>query len=183
MECGNRKLILVGAFALGLSACAKTEAPAGGSAASASTTPANSSPVVPAEATPVSDEALAWMQGSWCGKDEDQVLEETWMMPAEGEAIGMSRTLAGGRMISFEFMRIANLDGTETLLAQPNGDAPVSFPRTDGGEGWIRFENKEHDYPQRIEYRESATGLHAEIGGPGAGDKEAVIAFEYTRCK
>ena len=135
-----------------------------------------------APAMPASVEALAWMHGNWCGKDDTQSLEETWMLAQAGESIGMSRTLSGGRMISFEFMRIANIEGKVVLLAQPGGDPPVSFARTDGGDDWIRFENKEHDYPQRIEYRKAGEGLHAEIGGPGAGDKEAVIAFEYTRC-
>ena len=141
-------------------------------------------PVAEAPPKPKSDEALAWMEGRWCGSDEDQQLEESWLMPKKDEAIGMSRTVSGGRMISFEFMRIANLEGSVTLIAQPGGDPPVKFARTDGGEGWIRFENKEHDYPQRIEYRAvgEGEGLHAEIGGPGAEGKEEVISYDYQRC-
>jgi hypothetical protein len=136
------------------------------------------------EPTPqVPDEALAWMEGKWCGKDEDQQIEETWFAPHADETTGMSRTIAGGRVISFEFMRIANLEGTWTLIAQPGGAPPTNFARTDGGEGWIRFENKQHDYPQRIEYKRTAEGLTAEIGGPGAEGKEEVISYRYTPCK
>ena len=80
-------------------------------------------------------------------------------------------------------MRIANLEGTWTLIAQPSGNPPTKFARTDGGEGWIRFENKEHDYPQRIEYRSTGEGLTAEIGGPGAEGKEEVISYRYAPCK
>ncbi len=94
----------------------------------------------------------------------------------------MSRTSRGGRINEFEFMRIMDLEGTITFVAQPNGNAPTSFARTDGGEGWIRFENPEHDYPQRIEYRREGDALKAEIGGPGAEGKEEVIAYSYTRC-
>jgi uncharacterized protein YfiM (DUF2279 family) len=145
--------------------------------------PASAASAAAPAAQPASDEPLAFMEGRWCGADGDQSIEETWMLAKAGEAIGMSRTVSGGRMISFEFMRIADLEGKVTLLAQPNGDAPTSFARTDGGADWIRFENKQHDYPQRIEYRKAGNGLHAEIGGPGAGDKEEVISYDYTRCE
>jgi len=164
--------------------CSKPAEPAAANSAVASAmivAPTASASVAPS-AKPESDEPLAWMAGRWCGKDEDQVLEETWTMPAGGETIGMSRTISGGRMISFEFMRIAEFDGVQALRAQPNGDEAVSFKRTDGGAGWIRFENKEHDYPQRIEYRKAGDGLHAEIGGPGANNKEEVISYDYQPC-
>ena len=79
-------------------------------------------------------------------------------------------------------MRIADIEGKVQLLAQPGGEPATSFARTDGGADWIRFENKEHDYPQRIEYRKTANGLHAEIGGPGAENKEEVIPYDYVPC-
>jgi hypothetical protein len=163
--------------------CSKPAEPTTNALASSATIlmPASNASVAVAD-EPNSDEPLAWMAGSWCGKDEDQVLEETWMMPAGGETIGTSRTISGGRIISFEFMRIAEFDGTQALVAQPGGDEPVHFKRSDGGADWIRFENKEHDYPQRIEYRKAGDGLRAEIGGPGAGGKEEVISYEYVRC-
>jgi hypothetical protein len=134
----------------------------------------------PAEAASV--EPLAWMQGSWCGKDQDQLIEETWMLPQADEAIGMSRTVQSGRQVTFEFMRIAKIEGKDTLFAQPNGEPPTMFARTDGGADWIRFENPKHDYPTRIEYRRTKTGLHAEIGGPGAENKEEVISYDYLPC-
>jgi glucose/arabinose dehydrogenase len=171
-------LTVVGAMTL--AACSKMPAAdAGQPATSASSVAAT--PAV-AETPAASEEKLAWLAGNWCGKDEDQQLEENWMLPQAGEAIGMSRTVQGGRMISYEFMRIAEPDGNVTLFAQPSGEAATPFARTDGGDDWIRFENKKHDYPQRIEYRKTAAGLHAEIGGPGAGDKEEVIAYDYQRC-
>ena len=162
-------------------ACSKM--PAEPSATSAPAVAATVAAPAPAAApSPASSEPLAFMAGHWCGKDEDQAIEESWMLPNKGEAIGMSRTISGGRMISFEFMRIADLEGKVQLLAQPRGDTAVSFARTDGGDGWIRFENKEHDYPQRIEYKRDGEGLTAEIGGPGAEGKEEVISYRYQRC-
>ena len=165
--------------------CSKAPAPADTNSAAVAASVAAPAPAASAQAPaqPTSDEKLAWLQGNWCGKDEEQQLEENWMLPQAGEAIGMSRTVQGGRMISYEFMRIAEIEGKVTLFAQPGGAPATPFARTDGGADWIRFENKQHDYPQRIEYRKAGAGLHAEIGGPGVGDKEEVIAYDYTRCK
>ena len=176
----NARLLATSAMLLALAACTKPAPTAAPPDAAAPAAPATVA--APAAAAAESDEPLAWLAGEWCGKDENQDIEETWLAPHASEMIGMSRTLAGGRMISFEYMRIMDLEGTVTLIPQPGGDAPTNFKRTDGGADWIRFENKQHDYPQRIEYRRVGEGLHAEIGGPGAGDKEAVISYDYTRC-
>jgi hypothetical protein len=174
-------------FATGLAffvaACAKPPAEAAASAAAASAaTTAGVAPATGPAADPEPVEALAWMKGSWCGKDEDQRIEETWMLPQADEAIGMSRTVEGGRQVSFEFMRIAKVEGKDTLFAQPNGEPPTMFARTGGGADWVRFENPKHDYPTRIEYRRTKSGLHAEIGGPGAENHEAVISYDYLPC-
>src|SRR4249919_3998834 len=61
----------------------KTAANAPASGASTAAAAANAAVEEPAAQTH-SDEPLAWMAGSWCGKDEDQVLEETWMPSAGG---------------------------------------------------------------------------------------------------
>ena len=126
---------------------------------------------------------LSWIAGSWCTAAGDQVVEETWLPPRGHETLGVGRTLRGGRMVSFEHMRITATDGPVRFVGQPGGGAPTEFPRTAGGEGWIRFENKAHDFPQRIEYRrEGDDGLYAEVAGPGAGGRETVIPFRYRRC-
>ena len=168
---------LVMGIALALSACAKPPA-----APPPPTAPAADASLIESAKAPVSDEKLAWLEGDWCGGEDGETIEESWFAPVKNEAIGMSRTLRGGRMISYEYMRIMDLEGTITFVGQPGGDVPTNFKRTDGGDDWIRFENKEHDYPQRIEYRRVGEELHAEIGGPGEGDKEEVVPFSYKRC-
>ncbi len=136
----------------------------------------------PARGPAASNEALAWLEGNWCGGEEGEYIEETWFAPAKNESIGMSRTSRGGRMVSYEYMRILDLEGTITFVAQPDGAPPTNFKRTDGGADWIRFENPENEYPRRIDYRRDGELLLAEIGGPGEGDKEEVVSFRYTLC-
>jgi hypothetical protein len=178
-------VVIAAAVAVG---CGKAPAPAPAPADSRPLAAAASiaMPAAPATqtaaSTPAAAEALAWLEGRWCGSDEDQQIEETWFAPKQDETTGMSRTISGGRVISFEYMRIASLDGKLTLLAQPDGNPPVPFERTDGDKDWIRFENPKHDYPQRIQYRRVGDELHAEVGGPGANGQEEIIPYVYKRC-
>jgi hypothetical protein len=131
--------------------------------------------------TGVPDE-LAWMSGHWCGGSDEEEVEEYWMPPHGGVLLGLARTMKGERTTEFEFLRIARVDGLPTFIAQPNGVPPTSFRRTAGGADWIRFENPDHDFPKRVEYRRRGTGLHAEVSGPGRDGKEFVIRYDYAPC-
>ena len=123
-----------------------------------------------------------WIGGHWCAALGRDTVEEFWLPPQGGVAIGMSRTLRDGRTAGFEYLRIAEVDGTLSYVAQPGGRPPTIFKRTDGGERWIRFENSAHDFPQRIEYRREGDALRATIAGPGRDGGETVIAFDYHTC-
>ncbi len=126
---------------------------------------------------------LDWLAGQWCGGDPAERIEEHWLAPRGGELLGLSRTIRGERMVAFEFLRIATVEGVPTYLAQPGGRPPTAFARSAGGKDWVRFENPAHDFPQRIEYRRNGDTLHAEIAGPGEDGKEMVIGFEYRSCQ
>jgi hypothetical protein len=125
---------------------------------------------------------LDWIQGDWCGGSDNERIEEHWLPAHGGLRLGLGRTLRGPRTSSFEFLRIEVVDGIATYIAQPGGAPPAAFKRTAGGENWVRFENAQHDFPKRVEYRRSGDALHAEIVGPGEGGKEIVIPFDYTVC-
>jgi len=123
-----------------------------------------------------------WLSGQWCGESDGESLEEFWL-PSKGNlALGVGRTIKGGITTSHEFLRIQTRDGATRLTALHNGQSPTAFALTASGADWARFENPEHDFPKRIEYRRVATGLHAEIAGPGDDGKETVIPFEFRRC-
>jgi hypothetical protein len=137
-------------------------------------------------AVPAADDPPArrfdWMSGHWCSESGGQLLEEFWL-PAEGElALGVGRTVKAGKTTTFEFMRIETRDGVTSYIALHDGQPPVAFRMTASGQHWARFENPQHDFPRRVEYRRTSSGMHAEIAGPGKGGKEMVISFEYRRC-
>jgi len=125
---------------------------------------------------------LDWIAGHWCADLGGDTAEELWLPPHGGVAVGLGRTRNSERTTGFEYLRIVDLDGVQSYIVQPGGKPPTAFKRTAGGETWVRFENPDHDFPQRIEYRREGDTLHAEVAGPGRNGEEAVLGFDYSPC-
>lgn len=123
-----------------------------------------------------------WLAGRWCSQTGNRLIEEYWLPAAGDVALGIGRTVKDGKTTSFEFMRIESRDGLINYVAILEGQPATAFKLTSSGPGWARFENPQHDFPQRVEYRRTAAGLDAEIAGPGKNGKETVIQFRYRRC-
>jgi hypothetical protein len=126
---------------------------------------------------------LAWMEGRWTGTRDGVETEEYWTSNAGGTMLGLHKDVKGGRMVSFEFLRIAPGEGdTITYFASPHSEPPTPFRRIESGERRIVFENKEHDFPQRILYWLDAKGaLHARIEGTMNG-KPASEEWTWTKA-
>ena len=125
---------------------------------------------------------LDWLAGHWCSSEQGSQVDEVWLPEAGGALLGMSRTVRGARVESFEFMRLVPAGKNTGLYVQPNGVAPTVFAIANHGDGWVVFENPAHDFPNRIEYRRDGAGLRASIAGPGADGKTLEIPFNYHRC-
>lgn len=113
---------------------------------------------------------LAWLEGRWEGTSGDLAMEEHWTSVRGGALLGVHRDVQGGRMVSFEFLRIeATADGI-VYFASPRSKPPVPFRLVESGERRLVFENRQHDFPQRILYWLDASGaMHARIEGPQGG--------------
>ncbi len=116
---------------------------------------------------------LGWLEGSWSGTKEGVTSEEHWTSAAGGALVGLHKDVREGRMISFEFLRIVTDEqGRVCYLASPGGSAPTAFCVVELGERRVVFENRQHDFPQRILYWQDAAGrLHARIEGPMNGQE------------
>jgi len=111
---------------------------------------------------------LAFMRGTWEGRDGPLTFEERWTEEAGGLMLGVSRTLKGGRAVSFEFLRV-EFRGNHTVvyIAQPGGKPKTEFRLTTSGPNVATFENPAHDHPKLIRYLLNASGeLVAELEGP-----------------
>jgi Domain of unknown function (DUF6265) len=131
-------------------------------------------------ATNVDD--LTWLSGCWAIDGADTGSIESWLSPAGGTMLGVSRTVKDGKTVAYEFMQIRALeDGTLAYIAKPSNQKEATFPLARIGKQEVVFENKAHDFPQRITYRLAAPGaLRARIEGTRGG-KERVIDYPMTK--
>lgn len=133
----------------------------------------------PAKAT-VDD--MAWLAGAWAGTrgaEGTTSIEERWSPPLGGAMLGVSRTVARGRMTGFEFLRIVERDGGLVYVAQPGGGPRTDFVLTDLRSSRAVFENPRHDFPQRIVYELSPEGQLSASIGFGKGGRPR--SFQYRR--
>ena len=112
---------------------------------------------------------LAFMSGCWRGSlGGGGTIEEHYSTPTSNLIIGMTRFVRDGRTIDFEFSRIEARDSSIVLMPQPRGRPPTEFRLTSLDSASAVWENRAHDFPQRISYRRAGTdSLAASVAGPG----------------
>jgi len=138
-------------------------------------------PAVPARPAPASAslKQLAWLPGEWSGVKGRASIEERWTPAAGGAMLAVSRTIAGDRLVAFEFLRIVERDGGLVYIAQPNGRPPTEFVLTKIDGASATFENPGHDFPKSIRYGRREDGsLEATISGANG---EKAQSFVFTR--
>src|SRR5262245_31543096 len=71
----------------------------------------------PAQTIKIED--LAWMSGDWETAPGRMQIDEHWTKVAGGSMIGMSRTVAGGKTVFFEYLRIEERGEGIYFVAHP----------------------------------------------------------------
>ena len=107
----------------------------------------------------------AFLSGCWEQKrDNGGWTEECWTDTRGGVMIGSGRDGQGDAIRHWEWMRIERgADGSVTFYGSPKGAPGVGFKATEADSKSITFVNAGHDYPQRVRYVVTDTGLDAEI--------------------
>jgi hypothetical protein len=128
-------------------------------------------------------DGLAWMAGAWSGEKDGLAMEEVWTPPRGGALLGLHRDVKGGRMVSWEFFRIQAEGDAVVYHSSPRSAPPTPFTLVESGPRRAVFENKAHDFPQRILYwLDKAGALHARIEGPQDG-RTASEEWVWTRSR
>ena len=128
-------------------------------------------------------DALAWMAGAWSGTSRGIEMEEQWTVPKGNSMIGMHRDVGKGRTLGFEFLRIEQLADSIVYLSMPNGRSPATpFPLKEVSGTRVVFENRTHDFPQRIIYWKDGADLRARIEGTQNG-KQASQEWRWSPAK
>ena len=107
---------------------------------------------------------LGWMSGHWRTEAREQGwTEELWSSAEGGTLIGINRSVRGDRTTGFEYMRIAADEQGPAFFGSPSGAASVRFAMVEARHHVLAFENRAHDYPQRIVYRRDGETLFATV--------------------
>jgi hypothetical protein len=120
----------------------------------------------PALAGAATIEDLSWMTGQWSQREADgAVTREAWMPAMDGQMLGVSQEGRSGRPPGWEFERIEARGGALVFTATLPGQPPTEFTAIVAGPDEVVFENKDHDFPQRVIYRRCGDDLCARIEG------------------
>jgi hypothetical protein len=135
------------------------------------------------QAAPADDVArLGWIAGSWIEDKDGVTTRETWLPPLGGAMAGAGQTNRGARPPRVEHMKITAEPAGATYTALVPGQPPTPFVLLPGKDGEAVFENKAHDFPQRVIYRRCGDDLCARIEGTLKG-QPASENWRYRRLK
>lgn len=139
---------------------------------------ANPAPL-PIKGVPAKAADAGWIAAMWAGTSANNVTtEERWTPPATGVMLGVGRTLRGADMPAFEFLCIAEREGSLVYFAMPNARTPATpFVLTAITADSATFENPSHDFPKLIRYTRLPDGsLQTTIsGGPGTRERHVTL--------
>jgi hypothetical protein len=130
---------------------------------------------------------FGFMLGCW--QSADGVNKEVWSYPEGGIMFGYATTTRDGGLATWEQSRIDQRASRATFTASPEGQRPVTFiealpaPGETGNvlvQTTVTFQNGDHDYPQRIQYRKTDQGLAATISKL---DGSRPVEYAWARCK
>ena len=106
----------------------------------------------------------AFLTGCWLMQSGDRTAEECWTRGNAGVMIGSGRAWKAETIDNWEWMRIERgADGRLSFFASPNGAPQTGFKAAKVSDQEVVFENAGHDFPQRVRYWKTPSGISAEI--------------------
>jgi Domain of unknown function (DUF6265) len=97
----------------------------------------------------------------------------------------VSRTLKNNQVVSHEFMQIQTTSEGVVFVAQPSNQARASFVAIRLTPDEVIFENRQHDFPQRVMYRrKTSDSIAARIEGMRDGNPRGIdFPMKRTKCE
>jgi hypothetical protein len=126
-----------------------------------------------------------WLAGTWKRERANKTVYETWRVLSDRTMEGESYvvTKKTGEKVLTESMLLVEMGPDVYYIPRPMGNTyPVAFRLVESDDGKTVFENKQHDFPQRITYQRNTDGsLTATIEGPGPDGAPRSIDFSFQR--
>ena len=117
---------------------------------------------------------------AWSQKKNGAEVREMWLPPRDGAMAGVTLTTRKGKPAVAEYGKISVEKEGVTFTAMVGAQPPTPFVLVPGKDGEAVFENKTHDFPQRVFYRRCGADLCAGIEGTANG-KPQREEWRYTR--
>lgn len=115
-----------------------------------------------AEGLQVSD--LSWMEGNWKGTTPAGTYENSFSSTTGGLIVGTAKmTDLHGALTFYEYDEIKVTENALQLTPMPFGMRGVSFKVAEYSDKRVVFENKQHDFPERITYSINDKGQFVSI--------------------
>lgn len=129
---------------------------------------------------------LHGLTGLWKMDGKRGSLYEEWQASGDNQLKGRSYKINNNDTVVLENVTISLQEGAifyTPVVNDQNNQQPVPFKLVSYNNNRYEFENKGHDYPQRVIYKlVSANELHARIEGSKNG-KESGSDFVYSRVR
>jgi len=128
--------------------------------------------------------SLDWLIGTWKRETSRGMMIEKWTKVSELTLEGESFTIQNGDTTFAEYLRLLQF-GKEVFYTAKvaHNKYPVQFKLIKADKNGFTFEHSEHDFPQRIIYKQKKDGsLHARIEGTRNG-KESAVDFYFEKVE
>ncbi len=127
---------------------------------------------------------LQWLLGTWTNESGEEFSQETWSKENASSFTAFSFTQVGKETVFSETMALEQKGDSlllTVLTANQKDEKPVTFKMVSSENGQFTFENKNHDFPERIIYTNPVKdSLHAWIEGTVNGEAKKVD-FYFSR--
>lgn len=125
-----------------------------------------------------------WLVGEWGSTSKEGNLTETWSQLNDSTLSGKTLFVSGKDTVFTETIEIVQKSDSlyyNTQVSNQNNGKPVSFKNINISDELLIFENRKHDFPQRIAYnRISGDSLIASISGMKEG-KESKESYPMKK--
>lgn len=124
-----------------------------------------------------------WLLGKWDGTSGGAKITETWAKQSNDLFTASGFVIAGKDTVVKENLRIQKLGDHWAFISIINKNHPILFTLVSAENNVFTFENKEHDFPQRIVYSKTDEGdLLAWIEG-SKGKKNMKEEYRYSKVE
>jgi hypothetical protein len=125
---------------------------------------------------------LRWLEGKWISEKEDEAFIEAWTLINDTLITGYGLTVSGNDTVFSEQLRIV-FDGRQIqYVAFPSDQTETYFTLTGSADSLFIFENKEHDWPQKITYQLISSDLMKVIVSGMKDGHERSFGINFRRA-